>query len=72
MEASACGIWFTHTFEYQNLQNAINLYNLWADSADDMLMIFVWIFPKKQDLKVHANCLQGNLHEMSKPVFWGK
>ena len=34
-----------------------------ANSADDKLMIFFLIFPRKQDLTFHAN-----LHEMSKPV----
>ena len=32
--------------------------------------IFFLIFPRKQDLTFHANCLQGdNLHEMSDPVY---
>ena len=36
-------------------------------------MMFFVIFPRKQVLTFHASCLQGdNLHEMSKPVFWGK
>ena len=30
---------------------------LWANSADDRLMIFFLIFTKKQDLAFHANCL---------------
>ena len=30
--------------------------------------IFFLIFPRKQDLTFHANCLD-NLHEMSYPVF---
>ena len=41
---------------------------------------YFFIFPRKQDLTSHANCLQwrqfvsngDNLHEMSSPVFWGK
>ena len=41
---------------------------LWAKSADDKL--FLSLFPpEKQDLTVYAN--EDNLHEMSKPVFWG-
>ena len=29
-------------------------------------------FPRKQDLRFHANCPIGDyLHEMSEPVFWG-
>ena len=40
-------------------------FNLWANSADDKLMIFSSFFPRKQDLTFHANY---NLHEMSKPV----
>ena len=31
---------------------------LWANSADDKLNIFIIIFPRKQDLTFHANCLQ--------------
>ena len=43
---------------------------LWANSADDKLMIFLFFFAKKYALKFHANCLQrNNLHEMSKPIF---
>ena len=34
--------------------------------------IFFPIFPRKQALTFHVNCLRDNLHEMSKPVFWGK
>ena len=29
---------------------------LWADSADDKLMIFFFYFPRIQDLTFHANC----------------
>ena len=35
---------------------------LWADSADDKLMIIFLVFPRKQDLTF----------EMSNPVFWKK
>ena len=37
--------------------------NLWANSADHKLMIFFLLFPRKQ---------VENLHEISKPDFWGK
>ena len=34
----------------------------------------IFIFPRKQDLMFHANCLsiRDNLHEMPNPVFWEK
>ena len=31
---------------------------LWADSADDKLMIFFLFFPRKQDLTIHTNSHQ--------------
>ena len=31
---------------------------LWANSVDDKLGIFLFIFPRKQDLTLHANCHQ--------------
>ena len=30
---------------------------LWANSADDKLMMFFLFFPRKEDLTLHANCL---------------
>ena len=49
---------------------------LWSESADNKLLIFFLIFPQKQDLTFHANCLHWRhyyyLHEMSKPVFLEK
>ena len=35
----------------------LTLSMLWANSADDKLIFFFLIFPRKQDLTVHANCL---------------
>ena len=43
---------------------------LWANSAEDKLMIFYIIFPRKQVLTIHAN--SPSLHELSNPVFWEK
>ena len=41
-----------------------------ANAADDLLVMFLLSFPRKQDLIIHANCVIGdNLHEMSEPVF---
>ena len=31
---------------------------VWANSATDKFVIFFFIFPRKQDLTFHANCLQ--------------
>ena len=40
-----------------------------ANSAEEKLVIFFLIFPRKQDLRFYADCLQ--LHEISNPVFLG-
>ena len=48
----------------------LTLNTLWANSADKKLMIYFLIFPRKQNMSFHANCL--NLHEMSKLLFWKK
>ena len=46
---------------------------LWANSANSKLMIFFLRFPRKQDLKFHANYLQSRqFDEISKPVLLGK
>ena len=46
---------------------------LWANSANNKLMIFFRIFPRKQNLTFHANVSIGdNLHEMSQILFSGK
>ena len=41
------GLWQTFTFT-----------TLWTNLADDKLMIFFLIFPRKLVLTFHANCLQ--------------
>ena len=41
---------------------------LWANSADDKLMIFFLFFTRKQNLTVHRKLSGDNLHEMSNPV----
>ena len=41
---------------------------LWANSADDKLMIFFLFFTKKQNLTVHRKLSGDNLLEMSNPV----
>ena len=38
----------------------------WANFVDEKLIIFFLIFPRKQDLKFHAN--GDSLYEMSNPV----
>ena len=46
---------------------------LLASSADEKLMTLFLLFPRKQDLIFHANCLIGdNLHELLNPVFYEK
>ena len=65
-----------------------NIWNVASFSTQHAVLIFyhsvgnfsrrqiddnVLIFPRKQDLTFHANCLlRDNLHEMSNPVFWEK
>ena len=39
---------------------ALTLIMLWANSADDILMIFVLLFLRKWDLTFHANFLLSN------------
>ena len=41
---------------------------LWANSAEDKLMIFFLFFTRKQILTVHRKLSGDNLHEMSNPV----
>ena len=43
----------------QNLKRYqyLTFINLWANSSDDKFIFFL-IFPRKQDLTFHANCLQ--------------
>ena len=54
---------------------SFNLYHSLGEfsrqQTDDILLIF----PRKQDLTFHANCLQrkgDNLHEISNPISWEK
>ena len=41
---------------------------LWANSADDKLMIFFLFFTRKQSLTVHRKLSRDNLHEVWNPV----
>ena len=60
-------------------------FTLWANTADDQLMVFFLCFPKNRirllmqtvsNLHELSNPVSGkngdNLHEMSNPVFWKK
>ena len=50
----------------------LTLTTLWANSADDKLMIF-FLFPQKTGFDISQIVSIGdNLYEMSKPVFWFK
>ena len=61
MQAKAKREWFT---------KSLTLSTLGKIFSRQHLEIFFLIFPRKQDLTFHANCLQGdNLHEMSDPVY---
>ena len=49
----------------------LTLSMLWANSADDTLMIFFLIFPRKQVWHFMQIVSNGdNLHGLSNPVFW--
>ena len=51
--------WMSVSLNMAVLQELRKLANtLVAKSADDKLRIFVLVFPRKQDLTFHANCLQ--------------
>ena len=57
---------------YWKIKFCLTFTTLRANSADDKLICF-FIFPRKQDLIFHANCLHyigDNFHELAKPVFW--
>ena len=52
-----------------------NLYRFLANSAEDKLVIFFFLFffPRTQNLTFHEQIYTGeNLHEMSNSVFWEK
>ena len=44
---------------------------LWANSADDRLLIFLF-FSQKTGFNILCKLSGDNLHEMLKPVFWEK
>ena len=41
----------------------------WVKLLADNILNFFLIFPRKQDLTLHTNCLGDNLYEVSDPVF---
>ena len=67
----------TSTFISHNIWSSLYVYvfnftALWANSADDKLIMFL-IFPRKQDLTFHANCLRAwNIHYENMPIqiYW--
>ena len=46
-----------YKYIYPKYSDTLTFTTLRANSADDKLMIFFFVFPRKQDLAFHANCL---------------
>ena len=59
---SICFTFFAINYKTRNLfscKQGLTLYHsLWANSAGNKIDIFFFIFPRKQDLTFHTNCLQ--------------
>ena len=68
-------------YEVENIQKALTITTLWANLADDKLMIFFLFFFFLKKKKKNNNrvwhfiknvSIGDNLYEMSKPIFWEK
>ena len=57
--------------EAQRQSHKLKLTMLWANLADNILMIYCF-FPQKIGFDISGKCLGDNLHEMSYSIFWEK
>ena len=48
-------------------RSSLTFITLWANSADDKLMVFFLFYQK---IGFDISCKGDNLHEMSNPIFW--